>query len=624
MVMDLFAATSRVVSLARSGAIAAARRLFDSMPSRDTVAWNAMMACYSRHGLPAEALSLFSAMRASGAEPDAFSLTAALNAAASARDLRRGEQLHALAVALALPAASPVSNALIDMYGKCSLPSSARLVFAQMGEPNEVSWCSLLSAYASSGWLQQARHLFDEMPSRNASAWNALMGGYTHHGEVESAASLFTEMAAHGVRGDIWTFSGLTAACAELEDPWLGFSLHGLVVKSGWSSAVEIGNSIISFYARLNLAVDAQKVFDALPTKTQVSWNAAMDAHMRAGGVAAALRLFWAAPARNAISWTAVIGGMARNGRSEQALRFFAAMVGCGLPPDELTFTPVLQACAELALLQHGRAAHGGLLCRGFHGDVFIANGLINMYAKCGDVDSSIRAFLGAACRDLVSWNTLLLGLSLHGRAAEAVAAYEEMAEEELAPDGYTFAGLLMGCSHAGLVEQGSALFAALGVLAGEDHAACVVDMLGRAGRLAEAAELVARWPAAPLREALRGACGRLGAERAAVAEELLRSHPMDEEEAAAYVALSNVCCSGGLWEAAAEVRKAMAARGVRKPPGRSWVEARGKVEAFFAGGLEGLLLPEMEAVLATLRSLESEMRNPCSILSDDSGKVRS
>ncbi|CAA6662084.1 unnamed protein product [Spirodela intermedia] len=601
--MDLFAATSRVVSLARSGAIAAARRLFDAMPCRDTVAWNAMLACYS---------------------PDAFSLTAALSAAASARDLRRGEQLHALAIALALPAAFPVSNALIDMYGKCSLPSSARQVFAEMDDPNEVSWCSLLSAYASSGWLQKARHLFDEMPLRNAAAWNALMGGYIHHGEVELAASLFREMAAHGVRGDIWTFSSLAAACAELEDPRLGFSLHGLVVKCGWSSAVEIGNSVISFYARLDLAEDAQKVFDALPSKTQVSWNAAMDAHMRAGGVVAALRLFWAAPARNAISWTAVIGGMARNGRAEQALRFFSAMVGCGLHPDELTFTPVLQACAELALLHQGRAAHGGLLRRGFHGDVFLANGLINMYAKCGDVDSSIRAFLGAACRDLVSWNTLLLGLSLHGRAAEAVAAYEEMAEEELSPDGFTFAGLLMGCSHAGLVEQGSALFAAMGVLAGVDHAACVVDMLGRAGRLAEAAELVARWPAAPLRESLRGALGRLGVGRAAVVEELLRSHSIEgveEEEAAAYVALSNMCCSGGLWEAAAEVRKAMAARGVRKPPGRSWVEAKGKVEAFFAGGLEGLLLPEAEAVLATLRSLESEMRSPSSILSDHPGR---
>ncbi|XP_077218684.1 tetratricopeptide repeat (TPR)-like superfamily protein [Tasmannia lanceolata] len=612
----LLRATSKIVALSKSGMIETARKVFDEMPQRDLIAWNAMLSSYSQLGLPQEALLLFSHMRNAGVEPDAFSFTAALSTSAEAGELKLGSKFHALVICFGLQYSLPVCNSLIDMYGKCFSPCNAYRMFEDMSIQNEVSWCSLLFAYTKSGRFENARQLFDEMPHRSEVAWNILIAGYTRYGEAEFSIDLFKQMQINSFRGDLWTFTCLMNACAELSEPCYGCMIHACIAKSGWSSAVEASNSILSFYAKLGCHDDAIKIFESIKIPTLVSLNALIDAHMKIGNVNEALHVFRRAPEHNIVSWTAMICGYARNGHGEQALCFFVDMVRGLLLPDDFTFRAVLQACANLSVLAHGRMVHGCIIRYGFQSYNYVSNALVNMYAKCGDIEGSKGAFDGILYKDLVSWNAMLFGFGLHGQAQEALSSYEAMVASGIRPDKVSFIGLLMGCSHSGLIERGQELFDSMesvyGLEPDSNHVGCLIDMLGRGGYMREASNLVESCSKmVNLRtsscEALLGACAvngdvELGRK---VGDELMNMEPLKEM---GYVLLSNLYCGSGQWKEAERVRKAMAEHGVKKMPGYSWIQVRNMVMIFVAGDLSN---PLMEYICKIIELLESEMRNP-------------
>lgn len=549
--MGLISATSRLVSLARSGAILAARKVFDEMRERDEVAWNAMLAAYSRAGESHAALSLFSSMRVSGAKPDAFSITALVAGVTDVTDVRSGMALHALVVRSGFCASIPVSNSLVDMYGKCSCACDAWRVFDEMEEKNEVSWCSLLFSVVNSERLEDARRVFDEMPVKNAVAWNIMIMGHARNGGVEVSMALFKRMRSSGLDGDCTTFASLLNSCSELQDPIFGRMIHCVVIRSGWNAFIEVNNSTLSFYARSGDVGDAAKVFVSMSTRNTVSWNAIIDASMRAGDVEGSISLFQSSPEKNIVSWTTMIGGLARNGYGDQALIFFRAMTRAHLRPDDYALGAVLHACAIFAVLETGRLIHALALLSGFSTYVYVGNGLVNMYAKCGDIKSAQQLFDEIPNRDIVSWNAMLFGNALHGMATQALKLFDEMLKRGITVDKLTFIGLLMACSHAGLVEKGKALFERMetvhGVAPEEEHKDCLKDMIRRAG------------------------C-EVGVEE------------MEEEKEEGYVMLSNWYCESGRWKEAEEVRRVMAERGVKKEPGCSWIEVKGSVFVFVAG----------------------------------------
>ncbi|KAF8392532.1 hypothetical protein HHK36_022877 [Tetracentron sinense] len=589
---NLFHITSKIVTLARSGRIALARKLFDEMPQRDLVAWNAMLTCYSQLGLSQEAQCLFYHMRISNMNPDHFSFTAALSSFTVAGELHHGRKIHALVVNLGYQSSLPVGNSLIDMYGKCLNPSSARRAFEEMNSWNEVSWCSLLFAYVKCSQFDIALEIFYSMPNQIEIAWNILISGYARCGEIELCMDLFKKMQGTAWTSDQWTFSGLMTACAELPEPFYGLMMHGCIIKSGWSSAVEVNNSVLSFYAKLSCRDDAVKVFESIETRTQVSWNAMIDAHMKIGDVHEAFAVFQQAPEKNIVSWTSMITGCARNGHGEQALSFFVDMMKSLLQPDDFTFGAILHACSNLAVLGHGRMIHGCIIHYGFLSYVYVGNGLVNMYAKCGDLEGSIQAFRDILDKDLVSWNAMLFGFGLHGRAIEALRLYEDMVASRERPDKVTFIGLLMTCSHSGLIEKGRELFKSMESIYGlsyeADHVSCMVDMLGRGGYLTEANELFKEYSKmvnlqTSSCEALLGACAAYGNAGLGmnVGKDLMKMEPQKE---VSYVLLSNLYCASGQWKEAEKVRKAMVEQGVKKMPGCSWIEVRNKVMSFVAG----------------------------------------
>ncbi|KAJ7955029.1 Pentatricopeptide repeat-containing protein [Quillaja saponaria] len=149
-------------------------------------------------------------------------------------------KVHALIVVLGYQSFVPVSNSLIDMYGKCLNPSGARKVFDEMNGRNEVTWCSLIYAYTKSGQFASAHEVFHNMPKRVEIAWNTMIAGYAHHGEVEVCFELFREMQESPYQPDQWTLSSLMNACAESLETIYGCLMHGFIIKSGWESAAEI------------------------------------------------------------------------------------------------------------------------------------------------------------------------------------------------------------------------------------------------------------------------------------------------------------------------------------------------------------------------------------------------
>ncbi|CAL9111967.1 unnamed protein product [Musa textilis] len=617
---NLISTTSWLVHLARSGRISAARKLFDDMLERDTVAWNAMLTAYSHSSRPLQTLTLFSRMRSCGPPPDPFSFTAVVAAAAELRDLRCGRKLHALLFRAGLLSSLPVSNSLIDMYGKCSRPADAARVFEGMEERNEVSWCSFLHAYVNSGQGKHAHELFVAMPLKTTIAWNVLMVGYAQLRESESCLQLFREMQMRGSEGDATTFASLINAFSEMASPRFGCMVHAVTVRRGWDDAAEVNNSMLSLYANFGFHEDALKIFDCMVSPTVISWNAMIDASMKIGDVQGALSVFRRAPETNIVSWTTMIAGLARRGYGEEALAFFVDMARNSLGPDDFTYGAALHACAVMAVLGNGRMVHCCAIRSGFHEHLYVANGLVNMYAKCGDIDSSSKVFDGSRQKDLVSWNAMLLGYALHGWPSRAFEVFDKMSAHDVRPDKVTFVCLLMACSHSGLVEQGRAVLEMMesvhGLQPDADHVTCVVDMLGRAGWLKEATALLESCSKAvdvgiaSSSEALLSACAARGDVSIGrdVGKDLIDLEPQKE---AGYVMLSNLYCVDGQWKEAEKVRRAMMERGVKKSPGCSWIQTRDMLAVFVSGSQS----PDgMADVRDTLESLVSEMRNPTTV----------
>ncbi|KAM4116249.1 hypothetical protein ACB094_02G035900 [Castanea mollissima] len=535
---DLFQITSKIAILARSGRIKCARKLFDEMCHRDAVAWNAMLTGYSQLGLHQESLSLFRHMRISNTKPDHYSFTATLSACAGASELTLGVKIHALVIVSGFQSSLP-----------CLRPFSASKVFEDMQIRNEVTWCSLLFAHTNSCQFDSAHEVFHMIPKKEEIAWNILIARHARCGEMRESLC----------QPDQWTLKFL-----------YGGLVHGIIIKTGWSSAVEAKNSVLSFYARLDCPDDAMKIFESFGTLTQVTWNAIIDAHMRVGDTQEAFLAFQQAPEKNIVSWTSMIAGYTRNGNGDEALSFFVDMMRNCIQPDDFAFGAVLHACSSLAALGHGKMVHGCIIHFGMNADVYVGN------------EGSSRAFNEIPNKDVVSWNAMLFGFGLHGLAGQALWLYEQMVACGVKPDKVTFIGLLMTCSHLGLIEKSRFFFESMvsvyGICPEMDHVACMVDMLGRGGYSAtENAK-------ASSSEALLGACSvhwnvRVGAH---LGEALKILEPQKE---ISYV-----------WKEAEMIRKAI------------WIEVRNKVTAFVAGNHSH---PCLGDICKILHFLEFEMRNP-------------
>ncbi|KAL3524489.1 hypothetical protein ACH5RR_017323 [Cinchona calisaya] len=499
---------------------------------------------------------------------------------------------------------------------------------------------SLCIAFSSN--LSYPTSLFERITQPNIYLWNTLVKGYCRHSSLTNSFWVFSRMkVALDVTPDKYTFPPLIKNCANSLALREGRVLHGLILRCGTDCDVFVGSSLIDFYGKCKEIQCARQVFDGMPVRNEVSWtamivgylnygdpaeaknlfdgmakrnvaswNAMISGFVKLGNLKSARHLFDEMPERNAvsyttmidgyakagdmesarmlfeqlvekdiISWSALISGYAQNGQPTEAIQMFYRMQFSSVKPDEFIMVSLMSACSQLGCLELAKTIDSNM-----HGSSFdlrrvhIAAALVDMNAKCGNMDRASTLFEEMPTRDIVSYCSMMQGLSIHGRGLQAVALFDRMLKEGLVPDSIAFTVILTACSHAGLVEEGCRYFDSMvneySLEPSPEHYACLVDLLGRSGKLKTAYELLNSMPVKPHAGAwgaLLGACKlhcdlELGEE---VARRLIELEPLN---ACNYVLLSDIYAAANKWLDVSLMRLQIRERGLRKVPGRSWV----------------------------------------------------
>lgn len=363
-----------------------------------------------------------------------------------------------------------------------------------------------------------------------------------------------------GTEPNEFTFASVLTSCTGGSWLDLGRQIHSFVSKMSFESHIFVGSSLLDMYAKAGRIHEARQVFECLPE-------------------------------RDVVSCTAIISGYAQLGLDEEALELFRQLLREGMVPNHVTYTSLLTALSGLAALDLGKQVHSHVLRSKVHSYVVLQNSLIDVYSKCGNLAYSRRVFDSMTDRTVISWNAMLVGYSKHGMGKEVVELFNLMREDnKVKPVSVTFLAVLSGCSHGGMEDKGLEIFHEMekGKYGAEPemvHYACVVDLLGRAGRIDEAFDFINKMPFAPtpaILGSLLGACRvhsnfEIGE---FVGRRLLEVEP---ENAGNYVILSNLYASAGRWEDMGTIRELMKEKVVIKEPGRSWIEIDQILHTFHA-----------------------------------------
>eukprot|EP01018_Ginkgo_biloba_P019613 Gb_41545 [translate_table: standard] len=581
---DIFLENTLVNMYAKCGSIVNARRVLEQMPERNVVSWTAMIAAYARLGCGEEAVALFARMQRTGIQPNQFTLVSVLPACANLASVEYGKEVHEDVIRTGYQANVYVGSALVDMYVKCGRIEDAHQVFDRMPERNVVSWNTMIAGYAQNGHVDKAYELFEKMFERDVVSWTTIITGYAQNGCVDKAMKLFDTMPER----DLVSWNAMIAGYAKNGRMDEALKLFQRMPERN----VVSWTAMIAGYAQNGCLDDALKLFQKLPEPDAVSWNTMIAGYAQNGHVDKAMKLLHEMPKPDVVSWNAMIAGCSQHGCFEEALKLFQHMQLTSVKPDLDTFASVLPAYASLAALGHGKEVHENITRSGFHSDVFVGNALVDMYAKCGSIEDARKVFDKMPTQNVVSWNAMIIGYAMHGWGVEALRLFEDMQHYGRNPDHVTFIGVLSACCHSGLVDDGWKYFQHMKgyyhITPEVEHYGCMVDLLGRAGRLEEAHDFVNKMPIkadVAIWKSLLAAC-RIHAniELGEHAAECLLE--LDPKIPAPYVLLSNIYAAAGRWDDIERVRKMMKDRRVKKNPGCSWIEVNKKVYAFLIGDI--------------------------------------
>ncbi|PSR84900.1 Pentatricopeptide repeat-containing protein [Actinidia chinensis var. chinensis] len=413
--------------------------------------------------------------------------------------------------------------------------------------------------------------------------WSSLLRHYSLGSFPEESLLIFKHLQLQHspLFFDSYAYSFLIKACANLGFSQLGSQLHSLTVKAGFEFHVYVQTALLNMYAVCGSLGEAHQVFDEMPDRNLVTWNALITGLMKWGEIGLARALFDRMPSQNVVSWTGIIDGYARLNQYHEALFLFRRMaVEKGIKPTEVTILAILPAiwntgCLESCQLVHPFGEKSGFI----ESDIRVANSLIDTYAKCGCIESAAKVFEGIGCekRNLVSWTSIISGFAMHGMGKQAANSFKRMEDECLKPNRVTFLSILNACSHGGLVEEGLVFFRKMvnecQVEPDIKHYGCLVDMLGRAGTLEEAEKIALQIPNeienVVIWRTLLGACSFHG--NIQMGERVMRKIlDMEKRYGGDYVLLSNIFAGFGRFEDAERVRRLMDESNAPKVPGLS------------------------------------------------------
>lgn len=513
--VDVVAGSALVDLYAKFGDINSCRKLYDSMKKKDTFVWSSIISGYTKNNRGNEAVHFFKDMCRQGIKPDEHVLSSVLKACNEIEDLEMGVQVQA----------HMIKN---GYQYNCFVASS------------------LLTLYASFGELEYVEKLFGRIDDRDIVAWNSIIFAYAQLDQGSSRCmQLFQEL-----RRTIFspidgaTLVAILKSCQNKSDLFAGIQIHSLIVKSWVSYHTLVGNAVIHMYSECGEIDDAYKAFADIVWKDEGSWSS-------------------------------IIGTFQQNGKELEALELCKRMLADGIGFTSYSLPVCIAASSQLPAIDNGKQFHCFIIKSGFSNDVYVGSSIIDMYAKCGNMEDSQNVFFEQLEPNEVICNAMICGYAHHGKAQQAIELFGKMEENCLSPNHVTFLAVLLACSHAGLVEASlyffTLMFDKYKVKPECEHYSCLVDAYGRSGRLEEAYQLVQKDGSESAWRTLLSACGNYGNTKIAEksATKLVELNPRDH---ASYVLLSNIYAREGNWEEALKWRGEMTKVCVKKDPGTSWL----------------------------------------------------
>lgn len=556
-----------------------AERIFNYIDIPGLFIYNLVIKAFTKNGSFRKAVLLFRQLREEGLSPDNFTYPFVFKAIGCLGEVREGEKVYGFVVKSGLEFDTYVCNSLMDMY-------------------------------AEVGRVQNLRQVFEEMPQRDVVSWNVLISGYVKCRRYEDAVDVFRRMQQQSsLRPNEATVVSTLSACIALKMLELGKEIHRYV-REQLGFTIKIGNALVDMYCKCGHLSIAREIFNDMPIKTVICWTSMVSGYVNCGQLDEARELFERSPVRDVVLWTAMINGYVQFNRFDDAVALFREMQIKRVSPDRFTLVALLTGCAQLGTLEQGKWIHGYIDENKIMIDAVVGTALIEMYAKCGFIEKSLEIFNGLKEKDTASWTSIICGLAMNGKTSKALELFAEMVQTGVKPDDITFIGVLSACSHGGLVEEGRKHFRSMTAVyqiePKLEHYGCLIDLLGRAGQLDEAEELIEKSPnvnnevIVPLYGALLSACRTHGnvemGER--VAKRLVG---IESGDSSVHTLLANIYASADRWEDVTKVRRKMKDLGVKKVPGCSSVEVNGIVHEFLVGDASH---PEMREIYSMLDSI--------------------
>ncbi|CAN7110750.1 unnamed protein product [Brassica rapa subsp. narinosa] len=486
----------------------------------------------------------------------------------------------------------------------------------------------LIKSYAALKDVVSARKVFDEIPERNVIILNVMIRSYVNNGFYREGIQVFGTMCGFDVRPDHYTFPCVLKACSCSGNIVIGKKIHGSATRVGLSSTLFTGNGLVSMYGKCGFLSEARLVLDDMSRRDVVSWNSLVAGYAQnqifddalevcremesvkishdAGTMASLLPavtnttrdnvmyvrdMFLKMGKKSLVSWNVMIGVYMKNAMPLEAVELYSRMMEAdGIEPDSVSVTSVLPACGDTSALSLGKKIHGYVERKKLIPNLLVENALIDMYAKCGCLDRARDVFENMKSRDVVSWTAMISAYGVSGKGRDAVALFSKMQDSGLVPDSIAFVTTLAACSHAGLLEEGRSYFKLMTdhykITPRLEHLACMVDILGRAGKVKEAYSFIQEMSMEPNERvwgALLGSC-RVHSDTdigLLAADKLFQLAP---EQSGYYVLLSNIYAKAGRWEEVSKIRDIMKSKGLKKNPGASNVEVNGDIHTFLVG----------------------------------------
>lgn len=497
-----------------------------------------------------------------------------------------------------LASSNPRSRALHGLES-CSAMSELKQYHSQIvrlglsSDNDSIGRVIKFCAINKSGNLTYALKVFDTIPRPDAFIYNTIIRGHLQSEFVtNNCILLFSQMLEKSITPNKFTFPSVIRVCCVQNAIEEGKQVHAHVLKSGFETDTYSQNNLIHMYVNCQCLEEARRVFDKLPLRDVVSWTTLISGYSQWGFLDDAFEVFESMPEKNSASWNAMIAAYVQNNHFHEAFSLFNRMREENVALDKFVAASMLSACTGLGALEQGEWVHEYIKKSRIDIDSKLATTIIHMYCRCGCLAKALEVFNKLPFKGISSWNCMIGGFAMHGKGENAIELFKRMEREMVQPDHITFVNLLGACAHSGLIEEGRRYFHYMTKICNiepkMEHFGCMVDLLGRAGLLDDAIELINKMPMKPdagVLGALLGACKiheniELGEK---IGKKVIELEPQNSGR---YVILANLYAKFGRWEDVANMRKLMNDRGVNKAPGFSMIELEGVVNEFIAGGM--------------------------------------